>query len=368
MGQANSSRMVSVVTAGWAILWFIVSLFFLVFIHEMGHFLTAKWRGVKVLEFGLGLPPRIWGKQRGETIYSINWIPLGGFCKMLGEEDPSEPGSLASKDPWSRLLVLSAGSLVMLIFPVILFSFIYMVPHDEVMDYEGVKVVEAVAGSPADFAGVEEDDRILSVNGVEIVRLEDLSEQVDANLGSEITVVVLRDGEQISLQMVPRVDPPEGEGPIGVTLTHAELIREQKWYPPWTAVAKGCQKTWDMIVAMKDGISALISHEIPFELGGPVAAGDVTVEIAERGTWEDLLFWAGVLSFNLGIVNLLPLPALDGGRIVFVLIEMAGRGRRVSPRTEGMIHLIGFFLLIAFILFVTFQDIERILSGESLLP
>ncbi len=355
-------------TAGWAILWFVVSLFFLVFIHEMGHFLTAKWRGVKVLEFGLGLPPRIWGRQRGETLYSLNWIPLGGFCKMLGEEDPSEEGSLASKDPWSRLLVLSAGSLVMLIFPVILFSFIYMIPHNEIVDYEGVKVVEAVEGSPAAFAGVEKGDRILSVEGVQIIHFNDLSEQVDANLGSEISMVVLRDEEQLELRMVSREEPPTGEGSLGVTLTHAELIREQKWYPPWTGIAKGCQKNWDMIVAMKEGISALISHEMPFELGGPVAAGDVTVEIAERGTWEDLLFWTGVLSFNLGIVNLLPIPALDGGRIVFVLIEIAGRGRRVSPRTEGMIHLAGFFLLIGFILFVTFQDIERIIAGESLLP
>ena len=107
-------------TAAWAIPWFIATLIFLIFIHELGHFLTAKWRGVKVQEFGIGFPPRIWGKKRGETFYSINAIPLGGFCKLLGEEDPSETGSLASKSPGTRLLVLSAGSLVMLIFPVLL--------------------------------------------------------------------------------------------------------------------------------------------------------------------------------------------------------------------------------------------------------
>ncbi len=354
-------------TAGWAILWFVVSLFFLVFIHEMGHFLTAKWRGVKVLEFGLGLPPRIWGKQRGETIYSINWVPLGGFCKMLGEEDPSEEGSLASKDPWSRLLVLSAGSLVMLIFPLLLFSFIYMVPHDEVAGLEGVEVVRVEENTPADLAGIEKGDEIIRIDGVDINNIDQLSDEVDDNLGTEITLVVLRDKQEISLQITPRKEYPSDQGPLGVGITPARLIRESEWYPPWTAIAKGSQKTWDMIVAMKDGISGLISREIPFELGGPVAAGDVTVEIAERGGWEDLFFWAGVLSFNLGIVNLLPIPALDGGRIVFVLIEMVGRGRRVSPRVEGIIHLTGFILLIGFILFVTFQDIERILSGESLL-
>ena len=334
----------------------------------MGHFVTAKKRGVKVLEFGIGLPPRLWGKQHGETLYSINWVPLGGFCKMLGEEDPSEEGSLASKDPWSRLLVLSAGSLVMLIFPLLLFIFVYMIPHEEVKDYEGIEIVRVEENTPAEMAGIQEGDEILSVEGVEIIKVEDMSEQVDANLGSEITMVLLRDNEEITIQIVPREEYPSDQGPLGVGITHARLIRESKWYPPWTAVVKGSQKTWDMIVAMKDGIHGLISREIPFELGGPVAAGDVTVEIAERGQWEDLMFWTGVLSFNLGIVNLLPIPALDGGRIIFVLLEMIRRGKRVSPRTEGMIHLAGFVLLISFILFVTYQDIDRILAGDSLLP
>jgi len=355
-------------TAGWAILWFVVSLFFLVFIHEMGHFVTAKWRGVKVLEFGLGLPPRIWGKQHGETLYSINWIPLGGFCKMLGEEDPSEEGSLASKDPWSRLLVLSAGSLVMLIFPLLLFIFVYMIPHDEVVGYEGIEVVRVEEDTPAYVVGIQDGDEIIRIDDVDIVNRDDLGDVVNENLGDEITVVVLRAEEELSFELVPREQYPKDQGPLGVVITHARLIRENKWYPPWTAIAKGSQTNWDMIVAMKDGIWALVTREIPFELGGPVAAGDVTVEIAERGTWEDLFFWAGVLSFNLGIVNLLPIPALDGGRIVFVLIEIVRRGKRVSPKTEGMIHLAGFALLIAFILFVTYQDIDRIIAGESLLP
>ena len=357
-------------TVGWAVLWFVVTLMFLVFIHEMGHFLTAKWRGVKVLEFGIGMPPRIWGKQRGETLYSLNWIPLGGFCKMLGEEDPSEPGSLASKDPWSRLLVLSAGSLVMLIFPLILFIFVYMVPHSEPVGFEGLEIIGIAENSPAAAAEIEKGDEILSINGTRIATVDELGEVIEPHLGSEISMVLLRDGEQIEFNLVPRVeeDIPEGEGSLGITITHARLIKESKWYPPWTAVRLGCEQTWNMMVALKDGISALISHEIPFEVGGVVAAGHVTTEIADRGTWEDLSFWAGVLSFNLGIVNLLPIPALDGGRIVFVLMEIVRRGKRVSPKTEGMIHFAGFVMLIGFIIFVTFQDIERIIAGESLLP
>ncbi|MFO8010969.1 MAG: M50 family metallopeptidase [Dehalococcoidia bacterium] len=357
-------------TAGWAVVFFVVALFFLIFIHEMGHFLTAKWRGVKVLEFGLGLPPRIYGIQRGETMYSINWVPLGGFCKMLGEEDPSEEGSLAGKSPGTRLLVLSAGSLVMLLFPLLLFVFVFMVPHNEVIGYEGVEIIGVEKDSPAYSAGIQKYDEVLSINGIAIDSIDELGEIVKENQGSEITMTVLRNGEEVELRMVPRTDEeiPAGQGSLGVKITATDLIKERKSYPPWTAVRLGAEQTWAMIVALKDGISALIANEIPFEVGGVVAAGQVTTEIAERGAWEDLFFWTGVLSFNLGLVNLLPIPALDGGRIVFVLIEMARRGKKVSPKTEGMIHLAGFFMLIGLILLITYQDIVRVLEGESLLP
>ena len=156
---------------------------------------------------------------------------------------------------------------------------------------------------------------------------------------------------------------------FGITLYLGEAtpIKEQESDPPWEAVSNGATLYWDTIVTTKDGIEALINQEIDFEVGGVVAGGQVTTEIAETGDWHDLMFWAGLLSFNLGVVNLLPIPALDGGRIVFVLIEMGRRGKRVSPETEGKIHLVGFALLIAFIIFVTYQDIARIFRGENLL-
>ncbi len=360
-------------TAGWAILWFIVTLMFLVFIHEMGHFLTAKWRGVKVLEFGIGMPPRIWGKQRGDTLYSLNWIPIGGFCKMLGEEDPSEPGSLASKDPWSRLLVLSAGSLVMLIFPLIVFSIIYVVPRDIIVDYNGPLNISVVSeDSPAYYAGIEAGDEILTIAGTEITKLSILKEVTSENEGTEVPVVLMRDSEEVELDMTPRPreEWPPGQGAFGITvdLREATSIKEREFDLPWEAVGNGASLYWDTIITLRDGIEAMIEKEVPFELGGVVAGGQITTEIAETGEWYDLMFWAGLLSFNLGLVNLLPIPALDGGRIVFVLIEMVRRGKRVSPRTEGMIHLAGFIMLIGLILVITYQDIERIISGESLLP
>ena len=355
-------------SAAWAIIWFIVTLTFLIFIHEMGHFITAKRSGVKVLEFGIGLPPRIWGKKWGGTLYSINWIPIGGFCKMLGEEDPSEEGSLASKSPLTRLMVLSAGSIVMLIFPIILFTFVYMLPHNEPVALEGIEIVHVEKDTPAYFAGMQPEDEILSINGTPVKTIDELKELTAANKGKDTTFLVQRGEQQIEMQMIPREEYPQDQGPLGIGITYIRIITERESYPPWTAVRLGFEQNWDIYVALKDGVKAMISDEIPFEPGGVIAAGQVTTEIAERGSWEDLMFWAGLLSINLGIINLLPLPALDGGRIAFVLLEIARRGKRISPEKEGMVHLIGFLMLIGFILLIAYQDIVRVIQGESLLP
>lgn len=359
-------------SAPWAILWFIVTLTFLIFIHELGHYLTARWRGVKVLEFGIGLPPRIWGKQRGETIYSINWVPLGGFCKMLGEEDPSEPGSLAGKSAGTRLIVLSAGSLVMLLFPLIAFPLLYMIPQDVIIDWEGLRIEEVAEDSPAYFAGVQVGDQIISLAGEEVDTVSDMHRVTSESAGQEVVLIVTRDDEPVEMSLIPRTksEIPFGEGSLGVVIDmdFATPIKERESYLPWKAVWEGADLYGGMLGAMKDGIIAAFREEVPLDVGGVVAGGQITTEIAERGDWRDLMFWGGLLSFNLGIVNLLPLPALDGGRIIFVLLEVARRGKRVSPEKEGRIHLAGFFMLIAFILFVTYQDIARVVRGESLLP
>ncbi len=354
-------------SAPWAILAFFIILGFLIFIHELGHLATAKWRGVKVLEFGLGFPPRIIGFRRGETEYSLNAIPLGGFCKMLGEEDPSEPRSLASKGAGTRLLVLSAGSLMMLLFPFILFPVIYMVPRDVVVGGEGVQVTEVVVDSPAHAAGVKPGDEILSIDGEEVRNIEVLREIVDARLGSEIDMVVERDLEEIVLRMIPREDPPPGQGPLGVKIGWARPITERRSYPPLEAIYLGVQRSGGMMIALIGGIWVTITGEIPFTPMGIIGVGQLTVEVAEWGILN-LLMLAALLSINLGIVNLLPIPALDGGRIVFVLLELLRRGKRVSPRVENIVHTIGFALLLALIVVISYHDILRIFRGEGFLP
>ena len=195
--------------------------------HEFGHFITAKLSGVKVEEFGLGYPPRIFGIKRGETIYSVNWLFIGGFTKMSGEEDPSAPRSLASKSRATRALVLAAGAIVNALLPFILFSVAYMVPHTIVSGQ--VTVQEVAAASPAEAAGIVPGDIILSVNGKTIDNQVDLSRYIEMNLGKETTLVVKTPQSALeTVTLVPRWKPPEGQGAMGISIQLENIVTSKK--------------------------------------------------------------------------------------------------------------------------------------------
>lgn len=335
--------------------------------HELGHFATAKACGVKVEEFGLGYPPRLFGIKRGETVYSLNAIPLGGFTKMAGEEDPKVERSLASKGVGTRLLVLSAGSLMNAILPFLLLSIAFMVPHDVWIGQ--VTVDEVAENSPAAIAGVRAGDTIISINDKPIDNTGDLSRYIQLNLGGEITMLVEHDdANQEEVKLSPRWRPPEGEGAIGVAVITKDPIVESQSEPFWRAIPMGVGQTIETMVLFKNGILSLfIGTATVGGVAGPVGIAQITGEVAKAGI-SPLLEWTAFFSLNLAILNLLPLPALDGGRIAFVLLEWVRRGKRISPKREGLVHLIGFAMLMAFILAVTFQDIMRIISGESIIP
>jgi len=349
-----------------AIVAFLVVIVVLILAHELGHFITAKASGVRVDEFGLGFPPRLLSVRRGETLYSLNAIPLGGFVKMAGEEDPKVPGSLASKSIGTRLLVLSAGSLMNALLPLLLFSIAFMVPHNVVI---GEIFVEEVApNSPAAVAGIEAGDTIISINDKMLNNTLDLSRYLHLNLGNEVAILVKHsDSTTEEIQLIPRWKPPEGQGATGIVISMSDLTTVRQSYPFWKAIPLGASECIETFILFKNAIISMIIGSAPVELAGPVGIAQITGEVAKAGI-SPLLEFAAFLSINFAIINIFPLPALDGGRIVFVLLEWIRRGKRVSPKTEGLVHAIGFILLIAAMLAITYQDIIRIISGESLIP
>ncbi len=349
-----------------SIVLFLVVIVVLILAHELGHFITAKASGVKVEEFGLGFPPRLLSVRRGETRYSLNAIPLGGFVKMAGEEDPEVSRSLASKGIGTRLLVLSAGSLMNLLLPLLLFSIAFMVPHDLVIGQ--VMIEEVAPNSPAARAGIEPRDMFLSINNKPVNNIGDLHRYIQLNLGKEITILVKHsDSTTENVQVIPRWKPPEGQGAIGIVVTTANPTIVSQSEPFWRAIPMGVVECIETFVLFKNGIISMIIGSVPATIAGPVGIAQLTGEVAKAGI-SPLLEFAAFLSINLAIINLFPLPALDGGRIVFVLLEGIRRGKRISPKREGLIHAIGFALLMAAFLAITYQDIIRIISGDSLIP
>ncbi len=345
---------------------FLVLIAVLVLAHEFGHFITAKASGIKVEEFGIGFPPRLLSFRKGETIYSINAIPLGGFTKMLGEEDPSAPRSLASKSAGTRLLVLGAGSFMNLILPLLLFSIAFMVPHSAVIGH--VTVEDIAPDSPAAKAGIQVGDTILSLGNHTINNTGDLQRYIQLDLGHEITLHILHvNGTEEDIHVVPRWQPPAGQGAVGILtkMQDAQVITES--YPFWKAIPAGTVSCVETFVLFKNSIISMVIGTAPVQVAGPVGIAQFAGEAAAAG-FSPLLEFAAFLSINLAIMNILPLPALDGGRMAFVLIEKARGGKRISPKTEGLVHFIGFMMFLAFVIAVTYQDILRILSGQSIGP
>ncbi len=344
---------------------FLVILAIIIVAHELGHFATAKAFGVRVHEFGLGFPPRLLSVKRGETRYSLNAIPLGGFTKMAGEEDPIVPRSLASKRKGIRLLVLGAGSLMNAILPVLLFSVAFMIPHDVLTGQ--VVVNEVATESPAAMAGIESGDIILGMDNKPVRNISDLHRYIQLKLGTETTMLINRAGTSQEVPVVPRWKPPEGQGATGIAveLSDPEVVRQS--YPFWKAIPMGVTECLETFVLFKNEIQKWLIGAAEPMVAGPVGIAQLTGEVAKAGI-SPLLEFAAFLSINLAILNLFPIPGLDGGRIVFVLLEWVRRGRRVSPKTEGLVHFIGFAILIGIILNFTYFDILRIASGGSLLP
>jgi regulator of sigma E protease len=339
-----------------ALLFFVV-LSVLVFAHELGHFVMAKRAGIKVQEFGFGYPPRVFGIRRGETIYSINLLPLGGFVKMLGETgSAAEPRSFASKSKRTRAVVLAAGSTMNLVLAALLFSGAIAAGEPvPCLECGPVAISNVAPDTPAKAAGVQPGDVFVSIEGQRIENADAVRRAVRAAGDREIQVVVRRDGNDVTLRMTPHVMAPDNQPMIGVGLrTEYTIVR----HPVWEALPLGIKRTGETLVLFFDGIKQMITREQPAELAGPVGIANMTGQAAEAG-FSYLLNFTAFLSLNLAIFNMLPFPGLDGARLAFVALEGA-RGRRVNPQVEGVIHFVGLMLLITLMVYVSFNDVRRL--------
>lgn len=294
------------------------------------------------------------------TLFSLNAIPFGGFAKMLGEEDPSSPGSLASKGKLPRILVLAAGGGMNLLAAAIFFALAFAVGAPAVADPENAMISMVAPGSPAEEAGLQAGDVIVRAGDTEILNITTLQRYTNEHLGEPVMLAVERDGEVLQVQVVPRAEPPPEEGPIGIGLSPRTTIKSYPWYE---ALWMGARQTVTLTGFIFTVPVQLIQGLIPAEMARPVGpvgvgqlVGDAVQYSIDTGWWFPVMQLMGSLSVALAVTNLLPLPALDGGRILFVFVE-AIRGKRVDPSKEGLVHLIGMILLVALMLFITWQDV-----------
>ncbi|MGH2538345.1 MAG: M50 family metallopeptidase [Candidatus Promineifilaceae bacterium] len=346
----------------WTVGAFILVLTPIILIHELGHFIAARLSGIRVEEFGLGFPPRaVKLFRRGGTLYSLNWIPVGGFVKPAGEDDPSVPDGLAAASKRARFFTLAAGAGANFLFAFAVFYLAFLIgaPRSE------VGIPDVMAGSPAEAAGLQAGDVIVEINGLEVDSSAIVVEEISGSAGEPVELLIRRDGELLAIAVTPRLPgqyDAEREGPTGIRLSQY-ATGENDSAGVFGAAARSAETIFDVIWGTLRAPVLLLKGEIAPSEARPVSvvgisqlAGLAAEETASRGDLFPLLWFVGIISVALGLTNLLPIPALDGGRLMFVLLE-AVRGRRIEPEREGMVHLVGMLVLLALMFLIIYQDI-----------
>ncbi len=359
-----------------------------VLVHEFGHFITAKWAGIQVEEFGLGFPPRLVGfRKRDEGGWEVIWfsskrnaedaydsrtqshlLPIGGFVRMPGENgdvnDPDgnyDPQSFAAKSAGKRIIVLVAGVTMNVILAMVLFTIAYSLGEPTFPAAVG----KVVSGSPAAMAGLRPGDTIVSVNGHPVQLFSDVQDIVDKAIAANnsqhstvpITLEIRHAGEKQATSTVVdvRKHPPDGQGPMGI---EEKIVFVSS--PIWEAPYKGVQHTFSVTGDFINQIAQMIAGVVKPQLAGPVGivkiTGQVAASVPDLGWWP-ILSLTAILSLNLAIINILPFPALDGGRVVLVLIEILRGGKRLKPEREGIINFIGMAILLTLMVIITVNDV-----------
>ncbi len=360
------------------ILAFLVALTIIITAHELGHFLAAKKSGILVEEFNIGFPPRLWKRRIGETLYSFNLIPIGGYVKLFGENDGNIKAAPHLRQraffwqPWpKKLLVVTAGVIMNFLLGVLIFASLYSylgVPKK----VPWVEITAVAPQSPAAQAGLKPGDRIVALNNQ---RLKTPAELIAASKKHRGQLVTLWVEDRQSAKICPqqpakhcrpvkvlvRTQPPAGQGAIGIVISNQTIAHPPLWQRPILGTIAGLRES---IFWGREILAGLISlgqqvaqkHSLQ-NVAGPVGVYRLSQKIQAQAGWLAWLHFFGILSINLAIINILPLPALDGGQLVLVLGEAISR-RRLNPRWVAFVNQIGLFLLLLFLLFLTWQDLH----------
>jgi regulator of sigma E protease len=347
---------------GTSVFAFIIVLGVLIFFHELGHFLVARFFGVGVEKFSLGFGPRILGKTVGMTDYRLSLIPLGGYVKMVGEEPDSEiepyliPKSFTHKSVYKRFLIVAAGPLFNLLLAVVIFFLVFQTSGTYVMR---ALVGEVESSSPASRAGMQKDDLIIAINGLEVHSWEEMAEQIYQSEGHPLAFLVERDGQRRTLEVQPELKKTQnlfGEDIeryiIGIR-SAGDVIPQELSFAE--SVGMSITRTWEITKLTVMSVVKLIQGKLPAStLGGPIRIAQMAGAQAQEGI-VNLLIFTAVISINLGILNFLPIPVLDGGHLLFFTIEMISR-RPVSVKVREIAQQFGIFLLILLMIFVLYND------------
>jgi regulator of sigma E protease len=366
------------------VLIFIIILGVLVFVHEFGHFIVAKKSGMQVEEFGFGFPPRmagvqkvrgkwkwVWGHKppldQNQTVYSINWIPLGGFVRILGENNEFEehPKSFINKPFWPRFLTLVAGVVMNIILAWVIFSIGYTIglpvavdsaqdiPAHATFSHPQAAILDTVPGLPADKAGIKPNDIVISIDNQIFTSVTSLQNYIFSHEGKPVVFEVQRGSEDMDITVTPQLNPPAGQGPTGIEIS---LVGRLK-YPLGFAIIEGAQTTGVELINIVSGLYQLFTSHIGLSsLGGPVKIAKLTGQVTGLG-FVYLLQFVAFLSLNLAVLNILPFPALDGGRVLFLIIEKVRR-KRNNQKIEQILNTAGFVFLILLMIAVTINDIR----------
>ncbi len=349
---------------------FVVVLGILVFVHEFGHYITAKLSDIRVEEFALGFGPKLVSRQWGETAYSIRIIPLGGFCNLTGEFPPDDDVSeeeleiynealengrcFHQKSIGKRFAVLFMGPLMNFLLAIVVFSLVFFAYGIPVDSSPSTVIGQVEPNKPAARAGLQPGDQITAINNQEVEEWSDMASLIHNSNEKIIKVEYKRGDNKFVANIKPEYNEEVGADVIGI---YPRMIKEKIGL--FKSIQLGFVQTWNVVALTVTGFAQMISQRSAEELGGPIMIASIVGQAAKIGL-SNLLNWLAIISINLGIINLLPFPALDGGRILFILVELV-RGKPVPAEKEGFVHFIGFILLMVLMVFIIYRDLVRAL-------